>query len=176
MVDIETTSNTPASTPFNPNHRSRVFALIAFMVLCLIISAFGGAVTATSVSTWYPKLAKPFFTPPDWLFAPAWSIIYFLIALSGWRVWLKRGLNGAKGPFAIYGAQLALNLLWSFLFFGAQSPLLGMIDILLLLALIVINVIVFIRIDRVAGLLLLPYGAWVGFACLLNGAILHLNG
>ena len=175
MVDIET-SNSPESTPFNPNHRTRVFALIAFMVLCLIISAFGGAVTATSVSTWYPELVKPFFTPPDWLFAPAWSIIYFLIAFSGWRVWLKRGLNGAKGPFAVYGAQLALNLLWSFLFFGAQSPLLGLIDILMLLALIVVNCWLFMKIDRIAGILLLPYGLWVFYATLLNGAIWHLNG
>jgi tryptophan-rich sensory protein len=89
-------------TVFRPNHRTRVFALIAFMVLCLIISAAGGAVTATSVNDWYPTLQKPFFNPPNWLFGPAWSLIYFLIAFSGWRVWLKRGIDGAKGPFAVY--------------------------------------------------------------------------
>lgn len=163
-------------TPPKTNHRTRVFALIAFMVLCLSISAFGGAVTATSVNDWYATLEKPFFNPPNWLFAPVWTAIYFMIAFSGWRVWLKRGLKNAKGPFAIYGAQLALNLLWSFLFFGAQSPILGLINIIALLTLIVINTIIFFRLDRLAGVLLLPYVAWVGFACLLNAAIWHLNG
>ncbi|WP_430474718.1 TspO/MBR family protein [Thalassospira lucentensis] len=168
-------NSTDDLTPPKTNHRTRVFALIAFMVLCLIISAFGGAVTATSVNDWYATLQKPFFNPPNWLFAPVWTVIYFMIAFSGWRVWLKRGIGNAKGPFAIYGAQLALNLLWSFLFFGAQSPLLGLIDIIALLVLIMANIVVFMKIDRLAGILLLPYGAWVGFACLLNSAILHLN-
>ncbi|MFC4235052.1 TspO/MBR family protein [Thalassospira xianhensis] len=162
-------------TAFRPNHRTRVFALIAFMVLCLIISAAGGAVTATSVNDWYPALQKPFFNPPNWLFGPAWSLIYFLIAFSGWRVWLKRGIDGAKGAFAVYAVQLTLNLLWSFLFFGAQSPLLGLIDIVPLLILIIINCAMFWRIDQLAGMLLVPYALWVGFATMLNGAIYFLN-
>ena len=162
-------------TIFKPNHRTRVFALIAFMVLCLIISAAGGAVTATSVHDWYPTLEKPFFNPPNWLFGPAWSLIYFLIAFSGWRVWLKRGIYGAKGPLAIYAAQLTLNLLWSFLFFGAQSPFLGLVDIIPLLILIIVNCAMFWRIDRLAGMLLVPYALWVGFATLLNGSIYFLN-
>jgi tryptophan-rich sensory protein len=164
------TDQTPSA-----NHRTRVFALIAFMVLCLIISAAGGAVTATSVGNWYADLQKPFFNPPNWLFGPVWTVIYFLIAISGWRVWLKRGFGPAKGAFAVYGAQLILNLMWSFAFFGAQSPLLGLINIFVLLALIIANILIFIRIDRLAGLLLLPYVAWVGFATLLNAAIWNLN-
>lgn len=170
------TETTQQTTNPRPNHRTRVFALIAFMVLCLIISAFGGAVTATSVNDWYATLNKPFFNPPNWLFAPVWTVIYFMIAFSGWRVWLTNGFAHTKVAFGIYGAQLALNLAWSFLFFGAQSPLLGLIDIIALLILIVINTIVFLRLDRLAGLLLLPYVVWVGFATLLNAAIWHLNG
>lgn len=162
--------------PTKANHRTRVFALIAFMVLCLIISAAGGAVTATSVNDWYTTLQKPFFNPPNWLFAPVWTAIYFMIAFSGWRVWLTNGFGRTKIAFGIYGAQLLLNLAWSFLFFGAESPLLGLIDIIPLFILIVINTIVFFRLDRLAGLLLLPYVAWVGFASLLNAAIWHLNG
>ncbi|WP_288351013.1 TspO/MBR family protein [uncultured Thalassospira sp.] len=159
-----------------PNHRTRVFALIAFMVLCLIISAAGGAVTATSVNDWYAGLQKPAFNPPNWLFGPMWTIIYFLIAFSGWRVWLKAGIANAKGPFIVYGLQLTLNLAWSFLFFGARSPFWGLVDIVILLALIIANCAMFLKIDRLAGILLIPYVLWVGFATLLNGAIWHLNG
>ncbi|RCK43722.1 TspO [Thalassospira profundimaris] len=149
--------------------------MIAFMVLCLIISAFGGAVTATSVNDWYATLQKPAFNPPNWLFGPVWTVIYFLIALSGWRVWLKRGIANAKVPFTLYATQLTLNLAWSFLFFGAQAPFLGLIDIVILLVLIIINCAMFMKIDRLAGMLLVPYALWVGFATLLNGAIWHLN-
>ncbi|MCC9626042.1 tryptophan-rich sensory protein [Thalassospira sp. MA62] len=163
-------------SPSTPKHRTRVFALIAFMVLCLIISAAGGAVTATSVNDWYANLQKPSFGPPNWLFGPVWTVIYFMIAFSGWRVWLKRGFANAKGPFAIYGAQLTLNLAWSFLFFGAQSPFLAFIDIAILLALIIVNCVIFMKIDRVAGVLLIPYALWVGFATILNAAIWQLNG
>ena len=170
MTSVEQETITP-----RPNHRTRVFALIAFMVLCLIISASGGAVTATSVNDWYAALNKPFFNPPNWLFGPMWTLIYFLIAFSGWRVWLKTGISNAKGPFALYAVQLTLNLAWSFLFFGAQSPILGLIDIVILLAVIIANMIAFWRIDRLAGMLLVPYAAWVGFATLLNAAIWHLN-
>jgi tryptophan-rich sensory protein len=162
--------------PTRPDHRTRVFALIAFMVLCLIISAFGGAVTATSVNDWYATLDKPSFNPPNWLFAPVWTAIYFMIAFSGWRVWLKTGLANAKGPFGLYAAQLALNLAWSFLFFGAESPALALIDIVILLVVIIANMIAFWRIDRLAGMLLVPYAAWVGFATILNAAVWQLNG
>lgn len=169
------TNNDQKTMPQQPNHRTRVFALIAFMVLCLIISASGGAVTATSVNDWYAGLNKPFFNPPNWLFAPVWTVIYFMIAFSGWRVWLTNGFAKTKLAFGIYGAQLTLNLAWSFLFFGAQSPLLGLIDIIALLVLIVINTIIFFRLDRLAGILLLPYVAWIGYATLLNAAIWTLN-
>ena len=160
---------------FAPNQRSKIFALIAFMVLCLIISAAGGAVTATSVQGWYTTLEKPFFNPPNWLFAPVWTIIYFMIAFSGWRVWLKGGIANAKIAFGIYGAQLLLNLAWSFLFFGAQSPFLGLIDIIPLFILIIINAVIFWKIDRLAGILMVPYALWVSFAMLLNGSIYFLN-
>ncbi|NIZ03029.1 TspO/MBR family protein [Thalassospira lucentensis] len=165
----------PASSPFAPNHRTKVFALIAFMVLCLIISAAGGAVTATSVTGWYTTLEKPSFNPPNWIFGPVWTIIYFMIALSGWRAWLNGGIANNRPAFLVYAVQLALNLLWSFLFFGAQSPLLGLIDIVPLLALIVINCVMFWKIDRWAGLLLVPYVLWVSFAMLLNASIYFLN-
>ncbi|MFH1805293.1 MAG: TspO/MBR family protein [Pseudomonadota bacterium] len=171
--------DTPAPTPAQTlTHRTRFFALIAFMVLCLIISAAGGAVTATSVGDWYQTLTKPVFSPPDWLFAPVWTVIYFMIALSGWRAWLVGGFRqrtGGRDAFAIYGAQLFLNLAWSFLFFGAQSPIAGLVGIVPLFCLIIVNIMLFARIDRWAAYLLVPYALWVGFATALNGAIWWLN-
>lgn len=167
--------NAPISDRFAPNHRTKLFALIAFMVLCLIISAAGGAVTATSVTGWYSTLEKPAFNPPNWLFGPVWTVIYFMIALSGWRAWLKGGIANAKPAFTVYAAQLLLNLLWSFLFFGAQSPFLGLLDIVPLLVVVVINCVMFWKIDRLAGMLLVPYAIWIGFAMLLNGSIYVLN-
>ncbi len=164
---------------FSPNHRTRFFALIAFMVLCVIISTASAAVTSTSVTDWYPTLEKPFFTPPNWLFGPAWSLIYALIAISGWRVWSKTGLlahTGGRKIFIIYGVQLTLNLFWSFLFFGAESPLAGLIDIVPLFAMIIVNIVVFARVDRIASWMMVPYAVWVGYATLLNAAIWWLNG
>jgi len=85
------------------------------------------------------------------------------------------GIANAKGAFGLYAGQLTLNLAWSFLFFGAQSPLLGLIDIVILLGLIIANMVAFWKIDRLAGMLLVPYALWVGFATLLNAAIWQLN-
>ncbi|PKR56092.1 TspO/MBR family protein [Thalassospira marina] len=167
-----------SSPVFRPNHRTKVFALIAFLVLCAIISSVSATVTATSVSDWYPTLSKPFFTPPDWLFGPVWTVIYALIAISGWRVWCKTGFlapTGGRQVFIVYGAQLVLNLFWSFLFFGAQSPLAGMVDIVPLLVLIIANILLFAPIDRIAAWMLAPYAFWVGYATLLNSAIWWMN-
>ena len=92
-----------------------LLGLGAFVALCLAISALSGWVTAQSVVTWYRTLQKPVFNPPDWMFAPVWTLLYLMIALAGWRVWRTRGLAGARAGMAAYAAQLALNLAWSFL-------------------------------------------------------------
>jgi len=149
--------------------------LAAFVALCLAISAIGGWVTAQSVGTWYRALQKPFFNPPDWVFAPVWTTLYLTIALAGWRVWRVRGLAGALAAMSVYAAQLALNLAWSFIFFGARAIGLAFAEILILLAAICINAALFRRIDRAAGWLLVPYAAWVAFASVLNLALWRLN-
>ena len=158
-----------------PDRRRSLYAFIGFLALCLAISAAGGWVTAQSVGTWFRALEKPSFNPPDWVFAPVWSTLYILIAVSGWRVWRLRGLTGAPGAMAAYATQLALNLGWSFLFFGAREIGLAFVEVLLLLAAIAVNAVLFWRIDRVAGWLLAPYFVWVGFASLLNFALWRLN-
>ncbi|MDF2115097.1 tryptophan-rich sensory protein [Roseiarcaceae bacterium H3SJ34-1] len=152
----------------------RYAALIAYLALSLAVSAIGGFVTAASVGTWYPTLQKPPFNPPNWIFGPVWTILYLLMAIAGWRVWLQR-----KGVFdrpnALYGFQLALNLLWSILFFGLHAIGWALAEVAVLLAVIIATTLIFWRIDRTAGVLFLPYVAWVAFACLLNASIWWLN-
>lgn len=152
-----------------------LLGLGGFLVLCLAISAIGGWVTADSVGTWYRTLQKPVFNPPDWVFAPVWTLLYLMIALAGWRVWRRVGFSGARAGMVAYSAQLALNLAWSFLFFGGRLMGTALAEILLLLVAIGVNAALFWRTDRLAGWLLIPYAAWVAFACLLNFALWRLN-
>ncbi len=151
-----------------------IIAAIGFLAVCFAVSALGALATAGSVGTWYQTLAKPPFNPPDWVFAPVWTALYVLIALSGWRVWRKTGFSDRKA-FTAYGAQLFLNLLWSVLFFGLQRPAAAMAGLIVLWIAIGANMLLFARHDRAAALLLAPYLLWVGFAGLLNAAIVVLN-
>ena len=152
-----------------------VAGLGAFLVLCLGIGALAGFVTSQSVGTWYQTLAKPPFNPPDRVFGPVWTTLYVLIAIAGWRVWRGCGFAGARAAMAVYVAQLALNLAWSLLFFRERMIGAALVEIVVLLAAIVTNALLFWRIDRAAGWLLAPYAAWVAFACLLNFALWRLN-
>jgi tryptophan-rich sensory protein len=159
-------------------YRSRVRAVIglaAFLLGCAGVSLVGAAITATSVGDWYQTIAKPSFNPPDWLFAPIWTTIYILIAVAGWRAWPQAGTAMVSGAFAVYVAQLALNIGWSFLFFGLQKIGLALIEIVVLLAAIAVNIVLFWRLDRWAGVLLVPYLVWVAFATVLTAAIWRLN-
>lgn len=150
-------------------------ALAVFVAICLAISAIGGWITAQSVDTWYQTLRKPFFNPPDWVFAPVWTLLYLAIAIAGWRVWRRVGVAGAPAAMACYGLQLALNLAWSFLFFGGRMIGAALAGVLVLLVAIIVNAALFRPIDRVAAWLLTPYAAWVAFATLLNLALWRLN-
>ena len=155
--------------------RLDLFGLFVLVTLCLLVSAAGGAVTATSVDTWYKALAKPTFNPPDWVFAPVWTTLYFLMGVSGWRIWRRRASRATRGALALFGLQLFLNFAWSVLFFGFQRIDLALIDIVILFVAIVANMILFWRIERLATLLLVPYAAWVVFAIVLNVSIWSLN-
>lgn len=157
-------------------HRGRdAIGLIVFLAICLGTSAIGGIVTATSVDGWYQQLAKPSFNPPDWVFAPVWTTLFILMAIAGWRVWRSRANAARNVALALFGVQLALNLSWSFVFFGLKRIDLALIDIVVLLVAIAANAVLFWRIDRPSGLLFLPYAAWVGFAAVLNAALWQLN-
>jgi len=150
-------------------------ALFVLVALCLAVAAAGGAVTATSVGTWYQTLAKPTFNPPDWLFGPVWTTIYLVMAFAAWRVWRMRTGEGARRSLAVWALQLALNLAWSFIFFGARMIGVALAEIVLLLAAILATTVLFWRIDRVAGALFVPYLAWVSFATVLNAVLWRLN-
>ena len=150
-------------------------ALLGFVALCLGVAAIGGWATSISVGGWYQTLDKPRWTPPDRVFAPVWTILYLMMAVAGYRVWRGAGVNRGQGALALFGVQLALNLLWSILFFGLQRIGLALLDIVLLWAAIAATAVAFWRIDRLAGIFLLPYLVWVTYAVVLNAAIWHLN-
>lgn len=150
-------------------------ALAAFLALCLGVSAIGGAITATSVNSWYPTLAKPFFTPPGWVFPPVWTILYVLMAIAAWRIWRRRPAASVAPALRVFALQLGLNLAWSFLFFGLQRVGAALAEMIVLLAAILWTARLFAGIDRPAALLLVPYALWVGFATVLTAAIWMAN-
>jgi tryptophan-rich sensory protein len=147
--------------------------LAAFVGINVAVSALGGWVTSSSVGTWYQGLAKPAFNPPDWVFAPVWSALYLMIAVAGWRAWRRGGV--ARPALLVYAVQLALNLSWSFVFFGARLIGPALLVIAALLVAILVNAMLFWRLDRPAGALLVPYAAWVAFATVLTFALWRLN-
>jgi tryptophan-rich sensory protein len=152
-----------------------IVALAGFLAVCLGVSAIGGAITATSVDTWYPTLAKPPFNPPDWVFAPVWISLYIMMAVAAWRAWrVSRGSARTAG-MVLFAVQLVLNLTWSLLFFGFQQTGAALVEMIVLLAAIVANMTVFARMDRAAGWLFVPYVLWVAYALLLNASIWMLN-
>ena len=152
------------------------FKLIISIVVCQCAGLIGSAFTTPAIPTWYAALEKPLFTPPNWLFAPAWITLYLLMGISASIVW-QRGLDKPRVRTAliIFLIQLILNALWSVVFFGLESPLYGVIVIAVLWIAIVLTMVKFFRISTLAGALLLPYIGWVTFAALLNVYILILN-
>jgi tryptophan-rich sensory protein len=159
----------------NLNRKRDAIGLLAFLAACLLVSAIGGMVTATSVQGWYTTLSKPAFNPPDWVFAPVWTALYVLMAVAAWRVWRTGHSVARRRALVTFGVQLALNLSWSILFFGFQEVGLALADILVLWSAIAFNALLFWRIERLAGWLLLPYLLWVAFAAALNFSIWLLN-
>ncbi len=156
--------------------KANLLKLAASLAVVFAAGAVGSIATTRAIPTWYKALAKPSFNPPNWLFGPAWTVLYVLMVIAAWLVW-KKGIRAAGvGPaLVLFLVQLALNALWSVLFFGLHSPLAGLIDIVLLWLAILVTILLFLRVSTPAGVLLLPYIGWVSFATLLNAAILHLN-
>ncbi len=147
----------------------------AAVLLCLLCLS---ALTAASglrfqPGPWYAALAKPAWTPPNWLFGPVWTVLYAAMAVAAWLVWRRTGV--ASPALAFYGLQLLLNGLWSWLFFGLHRPGLGMAEIGALVAAVAVTAGLFFRVSVPAGWLMVPYLAWVAFAAALNWALWRLN-
>ncbi len=124
---------------------------------------------------WYAGLAKPSWTPPSAVFAPVWLSLYALMGVAAWLVWRRAGFAGAGPALGLFLGQLVLNALWSYLFFGLHRPGTAFLEIVVLWLLILAVAVLFGRESRAAGVMLVPYLAWVGFAAALNFAIWRLN-
>lgn len=151
-----------------------VARLITSIGLCLAVGAVAGAFTSQAIPAWYASLAKPGFNPPNWVFGPVWTVLYILMGTSLYLVWqhTKSLVNAAVIVFFV---QLILNFAWSFIFFKLKSPMVALIDIVLLWLAIVASIILFYHVRKTASWLLVPYLAWVSFAAVLNAAIVRLN-
>lgn len=147
------------------------------LLLPLTVGMASGLLTTEGVVIWYPMLVKPSFTPPDWLFAPVWTVLYLAMGVAAYGVWrLGIGVSGVKRALGVFLVQLLLNGLWSLLFFGLQSPGAALVDIALLWLFVGLTTYLFGRLVPWTLLLLLPYWAWVTFAAALNFEIWRLNG
>jgi tryptophan-rich sensory protein len=148
-------------------------ALLLYLAATLLTGMAGGLATEAGKAGWYEQLAKPDWTPPDAVFPIVWTALYVAMAVAAWRVWKKTGWRDPAQ--ALFWAQLAVNCAWSFLFFGWHMVGLALADAVLLLALVAATARLFGRIDRPAGLLMLPYLAWTGYAVALNGVLWRMN-
>jgi translocator protein len=148
---------------------------VFWLLVCFAAAGIGSAMTSKSLADWYPGLAKPTWNPPDWVFGPVWTLLYTMMAIAAWLVWRNAGWHGAPVPLALFTTQLALNVIWSGLFFALESPGAAFAEIVLLWLSILATLVQFWRIDRAAGALLGPYLAWVSFAAALNFTIWQLN-
>ncbi len=146
--------------------------LIGCILGCELAGIIGSIFTFSSISTWYALLEKPFFTPPAWVFGPAWTILYALMGIALYLVW-EKGITPKAMEF--FGIQLTLNIVWSVLFFGLKNPLLAFIEIIGLWISILVTIIEFQRISSKAAWLLAPYLGWVTFAAVLNFFVWQLN-
>ncbi len=148
----------------------RSYALLVVFLAIVALAASSGVMFRPG--EWYAALAKPPWTPPDWVFGPVWAVLYVFIAIAGWIIFSLPGTRLARG---LWVAQLALNALWSFLFFGLQSTWLALADIVALMVCISFLMYVADTVSRTAMWLLAPYLAWVGYAFTLNAAIVLGN-
>ena len=156
---------------------NKYFKILICVASCLAIGYLSGQVTREAVTTWYPTIIKPSFNPPNWIFAPVWSLLFMFMGVAAGLVWSKIENNQVvvKKALVFFVIQLALNVLWSYLFFGLHNPLLALIEIVVLWLMIYETYNQFSKIDKIAGYLFIPYLAWVGFAAILNASIYLLN-
>ena len=154
--------------------QKQIVGLVAWLVVTFIAAAIGGA-ASVQAGPLYTQLMRPDWAPPPAIFGPVWTVLYVLMGIAAWLVWRVGGFHAAKSALTLFLVQLALNVLWTWLFFGWHSGAMALADIVLLWVLIVATLISFWRIRRLAGALLVPYLLWVSFATALNYSVWQLN-
>ena len=156
---------------------NKITRILSVVVTCLVIGYFSGIVTRAAITDWYPTLVKPSFNPPNWIFAPVWSMLYIMMGVAAGLVWnrMEQEREVVKKALIFFAIQLALNALWSYLFFGLHNPMLAGLEIIVLWLMIFETYVQFGKINKIAGYLFLPYLAWVSFAAVLNASIWWLN-
>ena len=155
----------------------KILRIATVIMTCLAVGYISSIVTRENIPAWYALINKPFFTPPNWVFAPVWTLLYIMMGFAAGSVWNKIDTDEAnvKKAFLFFLIQLALNALWSFLFFGLHNPMLASIEIILLWLMIFETYKQFKNIDKLAANLLLPYLVWVSYATLLTISVWYLN-
>lgn len=150
--------------------------LIGWILLCEIAGSIGSFLSFNSIGEWYANIAKPWFTPPGWVFGPVWLILYAMMGTAAWLV-ARRGWGtpGVKAALLLFLVQLAVNSFWTYAFFGLRNPLFGLIVIILLLGLVAADIFLFYRLSPAAGWLMVPYMLWGSFATALTAGIWQLN-
>lgn len=151
---------------------------LAFSVILVeTLGSIGSIFSTKSLDNWYLKLVKPYLNPPNWVFAPVWTLLFLLMGVSLYLVFSKKTKKTKQQQIALklFALQFAFNILWSYFFFGLKSPLYGLLDITLLLLSLALTMLSFERVDKSAALLLVPYFLWVTFACYLNLSVYLLN-
>jgi len=154
----------------------KALGILVFVVICELAGVIGSVATAPSIPGWFAGLAKPAFNPPNWVFAPVWTILYALMALAAYLVYEKGPRERrVRTALVVFILQLVLNVLWSIIFFGAHQILGAVVVIVLLWAMILATILLFSRISKAAAYLLVPYILWVSFAAVLNISFSILN-
>ncbi|MFA6427676.1 MAG: TspO/MBR family protein [Candidatus Magasanikbacteria bacterium] len=154
---------------------NKIVKFIISIVVPLCAGFVGSLFTTPNIPTWYAGIQKPSFSPPNWIFGPVWTTLFILMGIAFFIIWSQKRTKQRDVAMMAYGVQIVLNVLWSVLFFGMQNPGYAFIEIFVLWIAIFANIVLFYRIHKTAGLLLVPYILWVSFASILNGAIYFLN-
>jgi tryptophan-rich sensory protein len=154
--------------------RTQVIGLVLWIVLTFVVAALA-SIASIEADSFYLQLVRPSWAPPGWVFGPVWSVLYTAMAVAVWLVWRERGAPLSVPGIVLYVLQLVANAMWSWLFFGWHRGALAFVDVLLMFALIAATLAVFWRVSRIAGALLIPYLAWVGFASVLTWSVWQSN-
>ncbi len=155
--------------------RIQYFRLVASLIFCQLAGVIGSFFTVPAIPEWYASLEKPSFNPPNWIFSPVWIFLFVLMGITLYVLWQNLAKKEARVAGILFMVQLALNILWSVIFFGLKSPALAFVEILLLWIFILLTMIKAFKVSKVAAYLLFPYILWVSFAAVLNFFLWRLN-